>query len=212
MKVMPSSSHRRANDAFSDRKPYPGWIACTPFALAVSMMPSNPRYAPTGVSPGFTQYDSSALYRCVARRSASEKMATVRMPSSVPARNTRTAISPRFAHRILSSLPVFERRILPKPDSASTSAFSAGGSEMAARGDAGARDAENRARPAAARDVRIAEPRAAAREESGVAAAPVADAAAGTARGARGARATGAAPARAEAEADMVTPSTRERG
>ena len=40
----------------------------------------------------------------------------------------------------------------------------------------------------------------------GVAVAPAADTAAGTARGARGARATGAAPAMADAEADMVTP------
>ena len=40
MKMMPSSSHRLAKLAFSERKPYPGWIACTPFFLAHSMMPS----------------------------------------------------------------------------------------------------------------------------------------------------------------------------
>lgn len=35
MKVMPSSAQRRAKVAFSDRKPYPGWMASTSASLAI---------------------------------------------------------------------------------------------------------------------------------------------------------------------------------
>src|SRR5690349_21466079 len=51
---------------------------------------------------------SSAKRTCSDSRSASEKTATVRMPSSLQARITRRAISPRFAIRTfrnMSALP-----------------------------------------------------------------------------------------------------------
>jgi len=41
--AIPSSSHRRAKFAFSDKKPYPGWMTSTPWALAMEMMPSMSR-------------------------------------------------------------------------------------------------------------------------------------------------------------------------
>ena len=110
---MPSSSHRRANVA-PDRKPYAGadrLHAVRLGGLADALGQHVLEEALDRGLPGFTQYDSSALYRRLARV-ASEKMAAV-LPPPVPARNTRTAISPRFAHRIFASLPVFERRTCP---------------------------------------------------------------------------------------------------
>ncbi len=49
---------------------------------------------------------SSASSTCGAPRSASEKTATVRIPSSRQARRTRRAISPRFAMRILRNTTI----------------------------------------------------------------------------------------------------------
>ena len=71
------------------------------------------------------------MYLCVASRSASLKMATVRMPSSVPARKVRTAISPRLAHMILLMAPALERRMVLSAELAGISTRSAAGSEMA---------------------------------------------------------------------------------
>src|SRR6185437_4739758 len=48
---------------------------------------------------------SSASRTCMASASAVECTATVGMPSSWQARNTRNAISPRLAIRILSNMP-----------------------------------------------------------------------------------------------------------
>ena len=42
-KAIPSCSHRRANIALSERKPYPGWMTSTPWALALAMIPSTSR-------------------------------------------------------------------------------------------------------------------------------------------------------------------------
>src|SRR5947207_15667176 len=47
---------------------------------------------------------SSASRTCMASASAVECTATVAMPSSLHARSTRRAISPRFAIRILSNM------------------------------------------------------------------------------------------------------------
>src|SRR3954454_13984204 len=49
---------------------------------------------------------SSASRTCMASASAVECTATVAMPSSLHARNTRRAISPRLAMRILSNMPL----------------------------------------------------------------------------------------------------------
>ena len=76
-------------------------MASTPALLAVSMMESIERYAPTGESPSPTMYDSSALWRCAAATSSWLKMLTVSIWSSWAARQMRMAISPRFAARTL---------------------------------------------------------------------------------------------------------------
>src|SRR5437868_1975429 len=47
---------------------------------------------------------SSASLTCIASASAVECTATVGMPSSLQARKTRSAISPRFAIRIFSNI------------------------------------------------------------------------------------------------------------
>ena len=39
-KISPASAQARANGAFSDRKPYPGWTAPAPVAVAAAMMRS----------------------------------------------------------------------------------------------------------------------------------------------------------------------------
>src|SRR5216684_3573179 len=53
---------------------------------------------------------SSASRTCIASSSAVECTATVGMPSSLQARSTRSAISPRLAMRILSNIaPAFSR-------------------------------------------------------------------------------------------------------
>src|ERR1700758_517713 len=49
---------------------------------------------------------SSAKRTCIASSSAVECTATVAMPSSLQARSTRSAISPRLAMRILSNIRV----------------------------------------------------------------------------------------------------------
>jgi hypothetical protein len=36
--TMPAFSHAAANDAFSDRKPYPGWTASAPLVRTASRM------------------------------------------------------------------------------------------------------------------------------------------------------------------------------
>src|SRR5215469_9982900 len=54
-----------------------------------------------GPLPRPTRYDSSALVLCSEKRSSCEYTATVRSPSSLAARITRMAISPRLATRTL---------------------------------------------------------------------------------------------------------------
>src|SRR5260370_16809361 len=55
---------------------------------------------------------SSASRTCMASSSAVECTATAAMPSSLHARSTRNAISPRFAIRILSNIfGILERRM-----------------------------------------------------------------------------------------------------
>src|SRR5271154_2604951 len=51
---------------------------------------------------------SSASRTCIASSSAVECTATVGMPSSLQARSTRNAISPRLAIKILSNTPLLD--------------------------------------------------------------------------------------------------------
>ena len=67
-------------------------MASTPALLAVSMMESIERYAPTGESPSPTMYDSSALWRCAAATSSWLKMLTVSIWSSWAARQMRAYV------------------------------------------------------------------------------------------------------------------------
>ena len=39
-KISPASAQARANAAFSDKNPYPGWTASAPVAVAAAMMRS----------------------------------------------------------------------------------------------------------------------------------------------------------------------------
>jgi hypothetical protein len=39
-KISPAAPHWRAKPAFSERNPYPGWIACAPVTRAASMIRS----------------------------------------------------------------------------------------------------------------------------------------------------------------------------
>mmetsp|Transcript_1177 Transcript_1177/g.2467 ORF Transcript_1177/g.2467 Transcript_1177/m.2467 type:complete len:214 (+) Transcript_1177:384-1025(+) len=71
-KEIPCCSHSATNLAFSERKPYPGWIASTPSRTASATMSSYPRYAPTGLFPSPTRKDSSALYLCREPKSSLE--------------------------------------------------------------------------------------------------------------------------------------------
>ena len=60
------------------------------------------------------QTDSSAKRTCFKSRSAEECTATVLIPNSRQARNTRNAISPRFAITTLSSIKFHQvRRVRP---------------------------------------------------------------------------------------------------
>ena len=79
---MPASSHACANAAFSDKKPYPGWIASTPRFFASLMMPEMSRYAPTGLLLTPISYASSACVRNWLFISSWEYIATVRKPRS----------------------------------------------------------------------------------------------------------------------------------
>jgi hypothetical protein len=38
MNAIPASEQARAKSAFSERKPYPGWMACAPVDRAASMI------------------------------------------------------------------------------------------------------------------------------------------------------------------------------
>ena len=58
----------------------------------------------TGAGGGPMHTLSSASRTCMASASAVECTATVEMPSSLQARSTRNAISPRLAMRILSNM------------------------------------------------------------------------------------------------------------
>src|SRR6266852_2246444 len=59
---------------------------------------------------------SSASRTCMASSSAVECTATVGMPSSLQARKTRNAISPRFAIRILSNISLDDHQRLAELD------------------------------------------------------------------------------------------------
>ena len=99
MKTRPSSSSRRQNSSFSERKPYPGWTASAPVCLQAAMILSIARYD-SFEGGGPMQTLSSASSTCRAFLSASEYTATVRIPILRAVLMTRHAISPRLAIRI----------------------------------------------------------------------------------------------------------------
>src|SRR5947209_4882300 len=99
MNFTPAWSHAAAKSAFSERNPYPGWIACAPLRFATSNIFPMLRYD-SRAAAGPIAYASSAMRTCKESRSTSEYTATDAMPNSRQARITRTAISPRLAIRI----------------------------------------------------------------------------------------------------------------
>ena len=98
MKMMLAFAHASANDAFSERNPYPGWMASAFVRRAAAMTLSMSRYDIEG-SDGPRCTATSASATNGASTSASEYTATVRMPISTHERKTRRAISPRLATR-----------------------------------------------------------------------------------------------------------------
>ena len=65
--LIPSRSHALAKSGFSERKPYPGWIASTPFSFATFTICSTSRYAATAgwLGSAFSRRnDWSAPHRC----------------------------------------------------------------------------------------------------------------------------------------------------
>src|SRR5207253_11090768 len=80
--------------------PYPGWIASRSVTAAAEMIAGMLRQERRAAS-GPTQIDSSASRLGSESVSAFECAMTVRMPSSRQVRMIRSAISPRFAIRIL---------------------------------------------------------------------------------------------------------------
>src|SRR5260370_6830525 len=78
-------------------------MASAPLRRATSRILETFRYD-SDAAAGPMGYASSAWVTCSAARSTSEKTATEAIPSSRHARITRTAISPRFAMRILGNI------------------------------------------------------------------------------------------------------------
>src|SRR4051812_36201478 len=108
MNTRPAASTSRAKDAFSERNPYPGWIASAPQAFATSMILSPRRYDSAGGGAPM-RYASSACSTCNACASIDEWTATVRMESRRQVRITRQAISPRLAMRTFENMARFYR-------------------------------------------------------------------------------------------------------
>src|SRR5690606_32076125 len=103
MNTSPAAATASAKSAFSDRNPYPGWIACAPARKATSMIASPRRYDSCGVGPPMA-YPSSASRTCCASASAEENTATVDIPIRRQVRITRQAISPRLAISTFSNI------------------------------------------------------------------------------------------------------------
>ena len=95
-KMKPLFSTRSAKSAFSDRKPYPGWIATESVTSAALMMAGMFKYDRADCG-GPMHTVSSASRTCLVLKSAVECTATVLMPNSRQARKMRSAISPRLA-------------------------------------------------------------------------------------------------------------------
>src|ERR1700693_3724515 len=109
-KMNPLFSTRSAKSAFSDKKPYPGWMATASVTSAALMMAGMFRYDSADCG-GPMHTVSSASSTCFVLKSVVECTATVLMPSSRHARNMRRAISPRFAmttFSIIWSLSLFD--------------------------------------------------------------------------------------------------------
>src|SRR5205085_4080648 len=107
MKATLCAARISAKRAFSDRKPYPGWTASAPVISHAASSCGTFRYD-SRAGGGPMQTLSSARRTCMASSSAVEWTATVAIPNSFAARRMRSAISPRFAIRILSNIALFD--------------------------------------------------------------------------------------------------------
>src|SRR5262245_25467413 len=109
---MNSILHERqtsAKCAFSERKPYPGWMPCTSATSAAEIIRGILRYdSPAGAGPMQIAWSASLTYDAL--RSASENVTTDSMPSSLQARITRRAISPRLAIRMRWNIQTSDSR------------------------------------------------------------------------------------------------------
>ena len=84
--MRPAASTARAKSAFSERKPYPGWIIFTPCCLAIFMISSPARYAATGVYCPLLPiiYASSASYHKVSLQGSHGAESYVRGQLTLP--------------------------------------------------------------------------------------------------------------------------------
>lgn len=94
--VILCSSQIEANLAFSDKKPYPGWIASAPVISAAAIILGTFKYDSVLDTPPIHTASSASL-TCKLSLSASEYTATVFTPNSLAALITLTAISPLLA-------------------------------------------------------------------------------------------------------------------
>ena len=91
------------NLAFSDKNPYPGWIASAPVISAAAMILGIFKYDSVLEIPPI-QTASSANITCKLSLSASEYTATVFIPNSLAALIILTAISPLLAISIFLNI------------------------------------------------------------------------------------------------------------
>ena len=119
IKVMPCFSTISAKSAFSDKNPYPGWMASAPVISAAEIIAGLFRYE-SDERAGPMQTASSARRTCIALASASECTATVLMPISLQALWILKAISPRLAIKTFSNIRLFPIIVVPKSYSMTT--------------------------------------------------------------------------------------------
>ena len=103
MNANPERSTCSAKSAFSERNPYPGWIASASVTSAAEMIAGMLRYeCEEAAGPMHTLSSASRTY--FASASATECTATVFTPISRQARWMRSAISPRVAMRTVPNM------------------------------------------------------------------------------------------------------------
>ena len=102
----------RAKPAFSEKKPYPGWIASAPVCCAASRIRSDVEIALRGRRGADRHRVIGLAHVQRSRDRRRNKPPPFRSPSSRQARITRTAISPRLAINILLNIFVSHMRRL----------------------------------------------------------------------------------------------------